>query len=102
MKRIHKGAVRGISIKLQEDERERRDNFVPDVSCFWSIPTCPQCLDLLHAEDGNQHQDQLAVLCGLFLCTLLRCCGHLHFIAACDYLVYQWESPNPDTKRGPT
>merc|ERR1712014_39680 len=49
MKRIQKGPVRGISLKLQEEERERRMEYVPDRSevDVDSIKICPDTKDLL-------------------------------------------------------
>lgn len=62
MTRIQKGPVRGISLKLQEEERERRMDFVPEVSAIDTdvIEVDPETREMLKELD-------LAKLPGLVL-----------------------------------
>lgn len=49
MKRIQRGPVRGVSLKLQEEERERRMDFIPDQSA----------VNLEHIEVDKDTMDML-------------------------------------------
>ena len=53
MKRIQKGPVRGISLRLQEEERERKLDYVPDKSIVSTneIKVDPQTYELVKSLD---------------------------------------------------
>merc|ERR1711868_267892 len=65
MKRIRAGPVRGISIKLQEEERERRDNYVPEVSALEDeqlLAVDPQVTAMIKALDFENKDGLLEAL----------------------------------------
>jgi len=67
MKRIQRGPVRGISFKLQEEERERKDQYVPEVSA----------LDFAqNSESGQLDVDQETK----DMLKSMGVCGILHYI----------------------
>merc|ERR1719187_899755 len=63
MKRLEGGNVRGISVKLQEEERERRDNYVPDVSKFdmASIELDPVAMEMLNSMNIPHAKNMRAI-----------------------------------------
>ena len=66
MKRISRGPVRGISLKLQEEERERRMDVVPDRSALDadSIDVDPETKEMLKSLNVNLPHVQVVQLQG--------------------------------------
>merc|ERR1712177_64809 len=65
MKRIQAGPVRGISIKLQEEERDRRDNYVPEISALENddlLAVDPNVQAMIKAMDFDNKEGLLETL----------------------------------------
>ena len=68
MKRIQRGPVRGISFKLQEEERERKDQYVPEVSALDFTQNSESGM-----LDVDQETKDLLKSMGVSLATLQNC-----------------------------
>jgi len=86
MKRIEKGPVRGISFKLQEEERERKDQYVPEVSALSGA---------VEIEKDTQVRELFAI----WLC-YVRCSGSP--IGYVEDARIRWNSKSSDGKHCPS
>jgi hypothetical protein len=91
MKRIQRGPVRGISLKLQEEERERRMDFVPEVSAIEmeKIEVDQDTKDLLASLELKLPGvvDQSVSKCLSYFCAAF---GYMYIIYIICTAVYVW------------
>jgi hypothetical protein len=94
MKRIQKGPVRGISLKLQEEERERRMDFVPEVSAIDTDlievdKDTRDMLEFLDMKDLPGIQVAQVLLLHKHMISLYCCISSVFFLKLLCFLAYR-------------